>query len=191
MRMKHGKAIWTSIVIVLIMVAGVFAHRGDYDDIVGNTSNWKSSTITIDSASTLAVACTSTFTDDVAITGNLTVSGTISPTPAVVVEATTAYSVLASESGTTFVNTGSAGATTFSLPTAVAGLIYTFVDNSVTAADDLFIAAAAGDTINAGTAEKNYECTTDAVKQAVTIQALNDTEWEVISEVGTWANNNS
>jgi len=57
----------------------------------------------------------------------------------------------------------------------------------------LKIQAAAGDTINGGTAQKIYESDgADAVPCAVTIVAVDATQWVVVSEVGasTWNNNN-
>ena len=47
---------------------------------------------------------------------------------------------------------GTAGDLILTLPTAVAGLSFTFVDANATAADDLWITAATGDKINGGTA---------------------------------------
>lgn len=77
------------------------------------------------------------------------------------------------------------------LPSAVAGLTFTFYDANIVAADDLWITAAAGDTINGGTAAKSYKCTGDAVKQHVTIVAADATRWLIVAEDGTWANDNN
>lgn len=107
---------------------------------------------------------------------------------------TTARTITAAESGTTFVMTpisGTKAVVTFTLPAAAAGLYYTFIDQDPEANADLWITATAGDTINGGTAGKSYTCTGDAVKQSVTLVSIDGTSWEVISEVGTWANNNS
>lgn len=99
----------------------------------------------------------------------------------------------ASDSGKTYVSDGIADTNEvyFLLPTAAAGLEFTFVDANATAAKDLWITAAAGDTINGGTAAKSYKCTGDAVKQNVKLKAVDGTRWIVISEVGTWANDDS
>lgn len=78
-----------------------------------------------------------------------------------------------------------------SLPSAAAGLQYTFVDANATAGKDLWFTAASGDTINGGTAGKSYKCTGDAVKQHVTIIAADSTDWYIIAENGTWANDNN
>lgn len=112
----------------------------------------------------------------------------------VVTTTTTPTAVIATYSGGTYVSYGvAAGAANcvFTLPTAVAGLTYTFVDANSTAADDLWITAASGDTINGGTAGKSYKCTGDAVKQSVTITAIDATRWEIVAELGTWSNDNS
>ena len=151
-------------------------------------------------------ALTITNTDAATISGALTVSGATGLNGAVLgdggdslygfrkeieVEAGTSEAVLATDSGKVFVTTAAAGATTYTLPTAVAGYIYTFVDVSATAGDDLIIQAAAGDTINGGTAEKRYQCVTDSVPQSVTLVAVDSEKWVVVAEVGTWANDNS
>jgi hypothetical protein len=106
----------------------------------------------------------------------------------------TARAVTAAESGKVFVlrtMTGTVGNAVFTLPTCSAGLTYTFIDANVTAAADLWITAAAGDKINGGTAAKSYISATDAVKQSVTIVGTDAEYWEIVSEVGTWANDNN
>jgi hypothetical protein len=102
----------------------------------------------------------------------------------------------ATESGKVCICTGVAGegATckhTLTLPSCAAGLMFTIVDANATGDADVWITASAGDTINGGTAAKSYKCTTDAVKQSVTLVGQDDTAWLVISEVGTWANDDS
>lgn len=106
---------------------------------------------------------------------------------------TTPVGVTAANSGTVYVDNGIATPAdmVFTLPAAAAGLTYTFVDNAPTADDDLWITAASGDTINGGTAGKSYKCTGDAVKQFVTLVAIDDTQWVVIAESGTWENDNN
>lgn len=84
-----------------------------------------------------------------------------------------------------FTNTGAAGAITFNLPAAVAGLTYTFY---VQNANNLIIDAAAGDTIRilalVSAAGGNVSSVT--VGSAVTLVAINSTEWVAISALGTW-----
>lgn len=92
--------------------------------------------------------------------------------------------------GAVYTNAGASATVELTLPTAVAGLRFTFADVTVGTDVDLVIVANTGDKINGGTAAKKYECTTDAVKQAVSLVARDATDWIIISEVGTWANNN-
>lgn len=79
----------------------------------------------------------------------------------------------------------------FTLPAAAVGLQFTFVDANATAADDVWITAGTGDKINGGTAAKSYKCVTDAVGQSVTLLAVDATNWELVAETGTWANDNN
>jgi hypothetical protein len=154
--------------------------------------------------------------DDVIITANaavtvtnteaMTISGPLSPNGAVLgdggdtlygfrreieVEAGTDETLLATDSGKVFANTATNGVTTFTLPAAAAGLTFTFVDVSATAADDVLIQAVGDDKINGGTAAKIYQSVTDAIPATVTITAIDATNWHVTSEAGTWANNDA
>ena len=86
-------------------------------------------------------------------------------------------------------NLGSDGADAWTLPTAAAGYEYIFV---VMAAQEMRITPAAGDKINhAGTlgdaAEYYYA---DAVGEILHIIAVDETNWVVISQTGTWAEQN-
>jgi hypothetical protein len=103
------------------------------------------------------------------------------------VNADSPVTVTAAMSGTVFSNKGATGAVTFNLPTAAAGLYYTFVKF---AAQDILIQAAAGDCIHSGTAAKIYQNVTGEIANC-TIHAIDATDWEVIAEKGTWANNNA
>jgi hypothetical protein len=99
---------------------------------------------------------------------------------------TSAYPVVATEPRTLFTNEGASAGVTFTLPTAVANLSYTFV---VQDADGVTITAASGDTIRfAGTvtaAAGSIASTT--IGSTITLVAINATEWIAISVVGTWA----
>lgn len=158
-----------------------------------------------------------TLGDDLAVTGDATVGGTldvagettlgvVSPdmidqvgyrvnATAIVdyVVTATPRAVTAAESGYTFtVSTADAAAEVeFQLPTAVAGLQYTFSDLDATASADLVIQAASGDIINAGAAGKEYLSGGDVVAETVTLRAVNATNWVVIGEKGTWAADDS
>lgn len=151
-------------------------------------------TLDVKSGSTATLAGANTLSGATAISGAVSVTGAFTHTSNVIDYTTTATArtVTAAESGTIFtVSESSDDPVTFTLPPAAKGLTYTFSDMDVTAAADLTLQAGAGDTINGGTAAKQYWCTGDAVKQTVTIVAVDSTNWIVVSEVGTWANNNS
>lgn len=108
-----------------------------------------------------------------------------------IVTSDTDITVTVANSGAVYTNDGAGATAKFTLPTAAAGLTYTFTDVEVAAGKDLTIQAAADDTINGGTAAKAYECTTDSAKHSVTLVAIDAVQWIVVSECGTWANNNS
>jgi len=105
----------------------------------------------------------------------------------------TARLVTPAESGTVFVldHAAQAAEVEFQLPPAAPGLAYTFLDDDARANADLVVQAASGDSINGGTAGKEYVCGGDAVKQSRAIVAIDDAAWLVVSESGTWANDNS
>lgn len=105
-------------------------------------------------------------------------------------EAATSETVLAADSGKVFIAAAGQGTTTYTLPTAAAGLVFTFVDVSAVAGDDIRITASALDSINGGTVAKYYENVTDAVPMSVTLQAVSTASWEVTSQIGTWQNTN-
>lgn len=94
-------------------------------------------------------------------------------------------SVLATDSGKVFTNAPNVGSSEFTLPTAAAGLTFTFVDVSSTAADDIWITAAAGDTIANGTAAKSFKNIDDALPVSCTITAVNAGSWVVESSTGS------
>ncbi|MHC4739779.1 MAG: hypothetical protein ACYS9Y_12815, partial [Planctomycetota bacterium] len=127
-------------------------------------------------------------------TGGITFSGDTIKNylPEIEIEGGGSETVLAADSGKIFVSTGSStgGTVTYTLPTAAAGLTFTFIDASAVAADDVRITASSGDSINGGTVAKSYICKTDAAKQSVTLVAVNAGSWIITSEVGTWANDN-
>lgn len=103
--------------------------------------------------------------------------------------------VTAADSGQVFISDGNdttAANVVFTLPSAYAGLSYTFIDANATAADDLWVTAAAGDKINGGTAAKSFKNTGDVYGAAVTVIAVDATNWIAIpGAIGTWANDNN
>lgn len=103
-----------------------------------------------------------------------------------VVEAHTGDDTLTDvESFSIHTNEGAAGLVTLTLPTAVAGLTFTFY---IQAAQTLTITAASGDTIrNAGTVSAAAGNISDnTVGNLVKLIAVNATEWITESIVGTW-----
>ena len=102
------------------------------------------------------------------------------------VEPATSETVLATDSGKAFVTTAGQGAVTYTLPPAVAGLTFTFIDHSAGEGDDLIIDPAADDTIDGDTAGDAIESVTDAVPQTITLLAVNGVDWVTVSKVGTW-----
>lgn len=107
------------------------------------------------------------------------------------VEANTAGSgspniLTASESNKVLTNEGASALNYHTLPTAVAGLTYTFI---VQDADGIRITANTGDTIriagvvssSAGYAESTV------IGSTVTLVAINATEWLAVSSIGTWS----
>jgi len=109
----------------------------------------------------------------------------------VLVEANTAGSgspniITAAESRSVFTNEGATALNYHTLPTAAAGLVYTFY---VQDTDGIRVVANTGDTIRIDTAVSaaaGYaESTT--VGSSVTLTAINATEWVATSVIGTWA----
>lgn len=107
------------------------------------------------------------------------------------IEAHTAADTLtAAESGSLHTNAGATGSVALTLPTAAAGLRFSF---AVRAAYALVITAAAGDTIQLGTASATAAggtVTADAVGESVDLIAINATEWITVpgtAAVGTWS----
>ncbi len=110
----------------------------------------------------------------------------IAPVSTTVVK-TADYTVTAAESGRTFTNTGAAGAVTFALPAAVAGLRYRF---RVGVAQQLRIDPNGTETISlpstgAPSAAGAY-IVADAIGETVDIQCVEAGSWSVFGFTGTW-----
>ena len=90
------------------------------------------------------------------------------------------HNVLSTESNCVFV--GKTNAVIFTLPSAVAGLTYTFIVG--TDGQRVTITAAAGDTIDGSAAAGNTWA--DAIKETITIVAIDSTSWIITSKLGTW-----
>lgn len=95
--------------------------------------------------------------------------------------------VLAADSGKVFVTLAGNGSVGYTLPTAAAGLTFTFIDSSGAAGDDLWITASSGDNIAGGEPGKSIKSEVDGCPAAVTLVAVNAATWEQIMMVGTWA----
>lgn len=103
-----------------------------------------------------------------------------------VIANTGAATPASTDSGTVYTNEGDANGSSVTLPTAVAGLRFTFY---VQVAQTLTITAGADDTIRVGTnataAAGSITCAT--VGSSLTLVAINATEWVAIASVGTWS----
>jgi len=93
--------------------------------------------------------------------------------------------LISSETDKTLTNEGATAKNYHTLPTAVAGLTFTFI---VQDADGIRVVANTGDTIRvAGTVSASAGYTeSTTVGDVITLVAINATEWIAISYVGTW-----
>lgn len=118
--------------------------------------------------------------------GNISAYGTITGYLKTITDDIDNETLTADESGGVFTNQADSDNQIYTLPTAVAGLIFSFCDVEPGEGADLYIKAATDDIINGGGAAQYYACKTDAHKQSVTLVAVSAVEWIVLSEVGTW-----
>ena len=141
--------------------------------------------IAIDAADDMTLTAGGDLT--LAITGTISAGGSIITNQLVTIETDIDDEVLtAAESSKYFNNNGDANTTVFTLPTAAAGLIFTFTDVEAAAGADLCILANTGDKIDNGTAAQYYNCYDDTYGSSVTLVAMDATEWMVVAERGTW-----
>ncbi len=91
----------------------------------------------------------------------------------------------ATDSNKVYTNEGSTAQNYHTLPTAVAGLMFTFI---VQDADGIRVTANTGDTIRIGNQVSASAGRIDSttIGSAVILVAINATEWVAISSVGTW-----
>lgn len=92
------------------------------------------------------------------------------------------------EDGYTFSNGGATGATTVTLPAATSGRQVRVLKVN---AQNVLIKATGGAKINGGTANKVYKNVTGSETSASCTLLADGTDWHVIAEKGTWANDNS
>ena len=99
---------------------------------------------------------------------------------------TAAYTLLAAQSGSTFV--ADAVDLVFTLPSAAAGLAYTIVVGTVSATTGCQVSPAAADSINDGVANKDYINTaaTDVIGDSITV-VCDGATWWTTSMHGIWA----
>jgi len=93
--------------------------------------------------------------------------------------------LIASESGKICTNEGAAGAVAITLPTATAGLNFTFM---IDAAQTFTITAAASDEIRFGTTTSAAAgtCADNAIGNSIELVAVNADTWQVKSSVASW-----
>ncbi len=143
--------------------------------------------ITIDAASVLDLIAAGGITTSDAFTGDGT--ATLGGFLRTITNDTEPHAVAITESGTVLTNLGANGADTWQLPNAVAGLEYIFV---VMAAQEMQITPQGADNINSGgtaLGAGDYYVA-DAVGEMLHIIAVDTTNWIVISETGTWTDQN-
>ncbi len=100
---------------------------------------------------------------------------------------TASYTILLNDDRHAYTNAGAAGAVTFTLPAPKDGDLLHFI--KVVPAQNLLIQATNGAKINGGTADKIYQNVTSETGTC-TLAAVG-TDWFVLAEKGTWANNNA
>jgi hypothetical protein len=121
-------------------------------------------------------------------TGTLSLGGSQVTNTLVALETVTTQTnaVAATESGTVY-NVVYTGTHTTTLPQAAPGLIFTIIDGSSTAADDVIVDIQAGDNIEGDTNGDGIQCVTDEEGSSITLVAITSTRWIVLSTTGTWA----
>lgn len=98
------------------------------------------------------------------------------------------YTVVVNDSNRFFTNTGAAGTVNFTLPTASAGLTYTFY---IDASQTLTITAGTSTTIRSGSSvtASAGNITSNTVGNTVRLVAISSTQWVAESIIGTWTFN--
>jgi hypothetical protein len=118
---------------------------------------------------------------------NVFVAGYVS-TGRQVLAKTANYSVAAAEQNALYTNSGAAGSVNFTLPTAAAGLTYSFY---IDAAQTLTITAGASTTIQltGSTSASAGNVTSNTAGNCITLVAISTTKWVAQSHEGTWTVN--
>lgn len=123
-----------------------------------------------------------------AVTGTVSAGGSAITNHKVPFEAVTAETNVLAAAETGLVScVVYTGTHTTTLPQAAAGLIFTVIDGSATAADDVIVDVQAGDNIAGDTNGDGIICTDDVLGSSVTLVAVSATRWIIIESTGTWA----
>lgn len=140
---------------------------------------------TIDTSGNLAVQGTTTFTGSTSYNGGQTM-------PAAVLSALVGATVVltAAQSGGVFVNRSTSGSPSWTLPTAAAGLYYTFLVSNTTTGftvtgGTVFAKASATGVSVTGTTLTNTQATA-VVGDAITLYC-DGTSWRILSQTGVFA----
>lgn len=159
-------------------------------------------------AGTLAVTGASTLTGAVAVTGavtaasTLTVAGAIAGPRTIITAASGTTALLAAQSGALVYNTGTSATTTFTLPTAAAGLHFCFAElgdaagelliNPFGSAADVIVAKTHGAENGTGIATSansgiKNTAATNVKGDFICLTAVDATTWVATSVAGVWA----
>jgi len=104
--------------------------------------------------------------------------------PVVNQSSATPLALSADDSGTVYTNSGAAGIVTFNLPSAAAGITYTFAASEALRID---VAASSGDQIvHSGQAADDSIRSGSAAGDSITLVALDATSWVVTAAMGSW-----
>lgn len=183
----------------------IYVEQGGAKQVIasGGESEFQSgSTLDIQSGTTVTDAGTTTMSGTESVTGSVTVAsgGTLtfaSGSKAVhqLQSKGTNYTVLATESGATFVS--SAADVVFTLPSTAAGLVYRFINGSVSAGTGLSVSPAAADKImgtigsvgitSADDKDLINTGATDVLGDSITLMGDGSAGWYIIHGTGVWA----
>lgn len=183
----------------------IYKEQGGAKEVVasgGEVEYQSGSTLDIQSGTTVTNAGTETLSGTHAVSGAASISSggslTFDSGSKVVHQLQTKatnYTVLASESGATFI--GSAADVVFTLPATAAGLVYRFVTGAVSAGTGLSVSPAAVDKIMGScdgvsitaAADKDLINTgaTDVLGDSITLIGDGVDGWYIIGSTGVWA----
>lgn len=122
---------------------------------------------------------------DAALNAALAALNTGQQSKTVSTQASGTLALAAADSGKVYSNIGATGQVTYNLPTAAAGLTYTFTNQD---SDGIAVVAAAGDTIRIGTTQSPApgSMAATALGATITLIAVDANEWVGYCREGTW-----